>query len=40
MVLTSLPVIDLTDSLRAGKVNYRIVTDGSGEEVRLSVVVM
>lgn len=31
-IATSLPVIDLIDSLRPGKVNYGIVTDGVSEE--------
>ena len=33
---TSLPVIDLIDSLRPGKVKYEIVTDGASEDDQLS----
>ena len=35
-IATSLPVIDLVDSLRPGKVKYEIVTDGASEEDQLS----
>ena len=39
-IATSLPVIDLIDSLRPGKVKYEIVTDGASEEVNLPLVIM
>ena len=39
-IATSLPVIDLIDALRLGKVKYEIVTDGASEEVSLPLVIM
>ena len=33
IIKTSLPVIDLLDALRPGKINYEIVTSGDSDEV-------
>ena len=33
-ISTSIPIIDLVDAIRPGKINYEIVTDGATDEVR------